>query len=151
MSCQTISTVRIVKDYKPCNKACSACPYITHTKTIKSSVTGIIVNINAPVDCSTTWVIYFVTCLKRGCCMQYVGKTEREFRTRVKEHVRYIENGNVSQATGHHFSQRNHNITDFSIAILEKVQTCDTLYIEEREREFIRKFNCKYRGINRSY
>ena len=83
--------------------------------------------------------------------MQYVGKTEREFQTRVKEHVRYIETGNVSQATGQHFSQRNHNITDFSIAILEKVNTHDTLYIEEREREWIRKFNCKYRGINRSY
>ena len=83
--------------------------------------------------------------------MQYVGKTEREFGTRVKEHVRYIENGNVSQATGQHFSQRNHNVTDFSIAILEKVQTKDTHYIEEREREWIRKFNCKYRGINRSY
>ena len=80
-------------------------------------------------------VLYVVTCLKRGCCMQYVGKTEREFRTRVREHVRYIENGNVSQATGQHFSQRSHNITDFSIAILEKVQTSETLYIEERERE----------------
>ena len=83
--------------------------------------------------------------------MQYVGMTEREFRTRVKEHIRYIENGNVSQATGQHFCQSNHNITDFSIAILEKVNTCDTLYIEEREREWIRKFNCKFRGINRSY
>ena len=83
--------------------------------------------------------------------MQYVGKTEREFRNRVKEHVRYIENDSVSQATGQHFSQRNHNITDFSIAILEKVETSDTLYIEEREREWIKKFNCKYRGINRSY
>ena len=59
--------------------------------------------------------------------MQYVGTTEREFRTRVKEHVRYIENGNVSQATGQHFCQSNHNITDFSIAILEKVS--------RRERE----------------
>ena len=44
--------------------------------------------------------------------MQYVGKTEREFGTRVKEDVRYIENSNVSQATGRHFSQRNHNITN---------------------------------------
>ena len=81
--------------------------------------------------------------------MQYVGKMEQEFRTRVKEHVRYIKNVNVSQATGQHFSQRNHNITDFSIAILEKVETSDTLYIEEREREWIKKFNYKYRGINR--
>ena len=148
---RSLRPTRIVKGCKPCNKPCSACPYITHTKTIKSSVTGAIVYIIAPVDCSTTWVIYVVTCLKRGCKMQYVGKTEREFRTRVKEHVRYIENGNVSQATGHHFCQSNHNITDFSIAILEKVNTSDTLYIEEREREWIRKFNCKYRGINRSY
>ena len=148
---RSLRPARIVKGCKPCNKPCAACPYVTHTKTIKSSVTGVIVHINAPVDCSTTWVIYIVTCLKRGCKMQYVGKTEREFRTRVKEHVRYIETGNVSQATGQHFCQRSHNITDFSIAILEKVNTNDTLYIEEREREWIRKFNCKFRGINRSY
>ena len=64
--------------------------------------------------------------------MQYVGKTEREFQTRVKEHVRYIENGNISQATGQHFCQNSHNITTFSIAILEKVNTTDTLYIEEK-------------------
>ena len=30
--------------------------------------------------------------------MQYVGKTELEFGTRVKEHIRYIDNGNISQA-----------------------------------------------------
>ena len=59
--------------------------WVTHTKTIKFSVTGVIVYINAPVDCSSTWVIYVVTCLKRGCKMQYVGKTEQEFRIRVKE------------------------------------------------------------------
>ena len=52
--------------------------------------------------------------------MQYVGKTEREFRTRVKEHVRYIENGNVSQATGQHFSQRKF-ADDFSPIIKSKV------------------------------
>ena len=82
---------------------------------------------------------------------QMSGHSSIWLGTRVKEHVRYIETGNVSQATGQHFCQRSHNITDFSIAILEKVNTNDTLYIEEREREWIRKFNCKFRGINRSY
>ena len=58
--------------------------------------------------------------------MQYVGKTEREFRTRVKEHVRYIENGNVSQATGQHFSQRKF-ADDFSPIIKGRVDYISSL------------------------
>ena len=48
---RSLRPVRIVKGCKPCNKPCAACPYITHTKTIKSSVTGIIVNENLGPRC----------------------------------------------------------------------------------------------------
>ena len=78
----------------------------------------------------------------------FISEKEREFRTRVKEHVRYIENCNVCQATGQHLCKSDHNITHFSITILEKVNTSDTIYIEERETEWIRKFNCKHCGIS---
>ena len=54
------------------------------------------------------------------------------------------------QATGHHFNTNNHDVCDMKITAIEKIYTKDRAFIEEREREWIRSFNSKYKGINRS-
>ena len=42
---RSLRPTRIVNGCKPCNKPNSACPHITHTNTIKSSVAGITVHV----------------------------------------------------------------------------------------------------------
>ena len=55
----------------------------------------------------------------------------------------------IGKATGWHFNKKGHSVHDMVVSILEKVHTSDDLEREERESMYIRKFNTKYRGINR--
>ena len=141
---------RVINGTKPCNKPCDACPFVETTRTVKSSATNMIVDINAPISCDTTWLIYVVNCQKRGCGLQYVGKTERTLGKRFLEHKGYVEKKMFQQATGHHFNTNNHDVCDMKITAIEKIYTKDRAFIEEREREWIQSFNSKYKGINRS-
>ena len=54
-----------------------------------------------------------------------------------------------TKATGIHFNQRGHSVSDVRITILEKMKTSDESYRKERERYLINKFNTYYKGINR--
>ena len=141
---------RVINGNKPCNKPCEACPFVENTRTVKSTATNLTVNINAPISCDTTWLIYVVNCQKRGCGQQYVGKTERSLRKRFLEHKGYVTNKMFEKATGYHFNTKNHDVCDMTITALEKIYTKDTFFIEEKEREWIRSFNTKYKGMNRS-
>ena len=126
---------RIIKGTKPCNKPCSACPFVENVKTVKSTASNLTVEINAAISCETTWLIYVVNCNKRGCGQQYVGKTERSLAKRFLEHKGYVENKMFEKATGYHFNTNNHEVLDMTITALEKIYTRDTFFIEERERE----------------
>ena len=63
-------------------------------------------------------------------------------------HQGYVRNRDLSQPTGRHFSANGHSIADMRVCIVEKVYSFDRLLIEERESEFIRKFNSKFKGMN---
>ena len=66
------------------------------------------------------------------------------------EHKGYVTNKMFEKATGYHFNIKNHDVCDMTITALEKIYTKDTFFIEEKEREWIRSFNTKYKGMNRS-
>ncbi|CAJ0934161.1 unnamed protein product [Ranitomeya imitator] len=68
---------------------CVACANITRTSTFTSSDGLKTYDIRQHITCGTSNVIYYATC---GCSLIYVGLTSREFRTRVREHVRDIRN-----------------------------------------------------------
>ena len=135
---------------KPCNKPCQACPFVETTKTVKSTATNIIANINTAVTCTTSWVIYLITCNKRGCGLQYVGKTEQDLASRLGQHKNAILNKNFEYATAVHFCSRGHELFDMTIAVIEKIYTTDRLFIEEREKDWIRIFNTFHKGMNRT-
>ena len=100
-----------------------------------------------PGTCQTSNIIYCITCSK--CQQQYVGQSERTLQARFSEHRDYAKKKDYSKACGAHFSSRGHSVHDMKVSILEKVHSIDELLREERESMFIRKFNCKYKGINR--
>ena len=57
---------------------------------------------------------------------------------RVKQ---YIKSLFPTQATGEHFNEPGHSLSDMSITILEKVKVNNTNYRKERERFLIKNFN----------
>ena len=139
--------IRSKKGMKKCNKSCPACPFIKEGTTVEgpSFKWQIIKN----VDCNTSNVVYLIECKKETCRQRYIGETDRPIRYRISEHVGYVRNNHLNQATGMHFNTPGHSIGDLSITVLEKVKKLDTGYRKEREKHLIQKFNTYYQGLNK--
>ena len=90
-----------------------------------------------------------IECNIDRCKLRYIGESERKLQKRLSEHRGYVKNNIFSQATGHHFNQPGHDISNMTITAIEKVKNMDPSYRKERESYHIRKFNTYYHGINR--
>ena len=103
--------------------------------------------IGSDVNCQTKNVVYCITCSK--CKEQYIGETEKTLALRTNQHRGYIRNNKVDKATGEHFNKPGHQLADMKISIVEKVKSNDPMMLEVRESHFIKKFQTKYKGMNR--
>ena len=65
------------------------------------------------------------------------------------EHKGYVISNNQTKATGVHFNQRGHNVSNMQVTVIEKVFNQDPHFRKQRERMHIQKFNTKYKGLNR--
>ena len=138
---------REMKGMTKCNKPCQACPFIMEGKEVKSD--KFTWKITQPMNCETENCIYMIECNKEKCKQRYIGETKRSLAKRLSEHKGYISSMFPTKATGIHFNQRGHSVSDVRITILEKMKTSDESYRKERERYLINKFNTYYKGINR--
>ena len=123
------------------------CPYALETKSVSSSQDGYSKLINKEVNCNSSNVIYLVECTK--CKEQYVGQTGRPFKNRMSEHVGYIKNQKVAEPTGFHFNKPGHNLSMFSCTIIEQCDFDSRAFRENREEEYIKLFQTKFKGMNR--
>ena len=81
--------------------------------------------------------------------MQYIGESERSLQERFSEHKSYAVNKKVNKATGEHFNQKGHKVSDMRVSIIEKTFSSDAAVRKEREKYFIMKIYTKYKGLNR--
>ena len=132
---------------KKCHN-CAICPFVQESHSAKATATNFKMNINCSVDCSTRNIIYLLGC--RKCPQQYIGETERSLKERFSEHKGYVNTKNMTKATGIHFNEKGHKISDMQISILEKVFNQDPQFRKQRERMYIQKFNTKYKGLNKN-
>ena len=137
---------RIIPGMKKCNN-CPICPFIKEGKTSRSTGSKYTVDINIQVNCQTKNLIYCITCKK--CKIQYIGESEHTLQDRFSEHRGYVLNEKLNTATGQHFNQRGHKISDMKVNIVEKIFSQDIAVRKEREKFYIMKFNTKYKGLNR--
>ncbi|OCT92081.1 hypothetical protein XELAEV_18015138mg [Xenopus laevis] len=63
---------------------CIACPLIERTSTIVLTRDNIEYKLKNDMNCKSTCIVYIMQCI---CGKHYVGKTLREFRRRIQEHV----------------------------------------------------------------
>lgn len=68
--------------------SCKACNYIRNKNSFKNPQTGVEYMSRAFANCKTKAVVYMAMC---NCPLLYIGKTIREFRRRVLEHVGDID------------------------------------------------------------
>ena len=98
-------------------------------------------------DCQTQNVVYVITCSK--CKEQYVGQTERTLSMRFSEKRGYVNTKKLDKATGHHFNQAAHSLSDMRVSVLEKVHSKDPHMRETRESIYINKLNTFHKGMNK--
>ena len=75
-----------------------------------------------------------------------MGETEKTLAVRFAKHRGYVRNKKLDKATGHHFNLPGHSMANMKVTVLEKVKTNDP---QTRESLKIKKFNSKYKGMNR--
>ena len=131
---------------KKCNK-CVYCSYINTGDHAKSSASNYHHQITHEVNCNSCNIIYLITCAK--CNIQYVGETDRRLKDRFAEHQGYVRNKHLDKATGAHFNEKGHHLSDMRITILEHISNPDPFFRKQREHMYINLYNTKSKGLNR--
>ena len=139
---------RQVLGMKKCGNNCTACPYIREGKSIK--INGIDWKINNKLNCQSYNVVYAIVCSKDSCKEVYIGETKRILKFRLDDHRGYVNN-HFDNATGTHFNQPGHSLSNLQITVLQQIKKKDNAYRKEREEYLIRKFNTVYKGMNKKY
>ena len=62
----------------------------------------------------------------------------------------YVNTKKLEKSVGEHFNQKGHSISDMKATVVEQIHNKDRFYLLEKESHYIRKFNTKYKGINRN-
>ena len=138
---------RSIPGMHKCNKArCNICPFVKQTKEAKATKIKKTVPLTREYNCQTHNLVYLVTCTK--CAQQYVGETKHTLAHRGNQHLGYIRNKNMKQATGRHFNKKGHKIEHFTIQVLESINTPDAMYRKNRESLFIQQFDLIRKGMN---
>ena len=130
-----------------CNKGCPTCPFVKQGKMVRAAAINYTAEITQQVDCQTNNIVYCIGCKK--CPVQYIGESDRTLQNRFAEHRGYVNNHHLHKATGQHFNEPGHRISDMEVTILEKLWNQDPQYRKTREKMWIERFNTKYKGLNR--
>ena len=140
---------RHLKGMKKClQPSCACCPFVSEGTKLKSNNSQYTANISSRTTCESKNIVYCITCTKPSCGAQYVGETKRSLKDRFSQHIGYVRGMNLTQPTGLHFNSPGHTLDMMGVTILEKCCFPLESYRKEREREYIRFFNSKVKGLN---
>ena len=148
--------------FKPCNK--SRCPVCEQMG--KNTVEEVIISANGEkmrikdkLTCSSSNIIYMITCRRRGrVCPshpQYIGETGKEAEERLRGHrgtFTQLGQENTQAPVGVHFRAPGHSYADLSFISIEKIRSRDIMVRKVRESYYIyyiQKFNSVRSVLNK--
>ena len=104
---------------KRCNHPrCLTCRHLNCSKYVTSSKTGVTYTIRHSFSCTSSNLIYLITCTK--CKKQYVGLTTKQLNVRINHHRTSILNHKQIYLSVH-FNFSDHNINNLSVQVIDKV------------------------------
>lgn len=136
-----------------CGSNCIACPRIHQGKKIVSSNTGRIFYQRHFSNCKTSGVIYLCTC---SCPQDYVGKTTRQFRRRIGEHLGDIKHKRDTSVARHCWEFHNGRTEDITFQVIEVILPSerrgnhDRLLLQKEVEWIHRLKSMKPMGLNES-
>lgn len=101
------------------NINCKKCDYIMEGNTFKSTHNNSQYFVRGKIDCTSSNLIYLITCNK--CGLQYVGETGRMLRDRINDHLSRIRTHKPTPV-GKHFNGPNHSLHNVRIMGIELFQ-----------------------------
>ena len=132
----------------PCDRArCNTCPFIVNTDHVfgpKNSTA-----VTSKFTCTTTNVVYCITCLK--CGLLYIGSTIRRLGDRFTEHLRLTRQNNHCYPVSAHFNNNDHNVSDMSISGICRVSGNEDLLRQKEEETIFRLGTLEPFGLNKQF
>lgn len=86
------------------------CPTERKSTTFKSNQTNLTYKWKDTITCNTTGVVYMLDC---PCGLQYIGRTIRNLKTRIYEHVYNIKRGLETHSVSLHFKEAHNSDPKF--------------------------------------
>ncbi len=122
---------------------CATCQHFNSQNFFKSTTTRKCYKIRHAFSCSSSNVIYLITCNK--CKKQYVGKTNKPLRERINHHRSSI-NMKQSRYISVHFNFPDHNISNITV---QAIDTTSEDKLAPLEKFWINTLQtCKPKGLN---
>ena len=91
------------------------------------------------VDFNSEIIVFLIQCDKENCKLKkYVWESEKTTKERISEYRGSIFRKETRHATGHHFNQPGHSLTNIKLTVIEIVKKTDSLYRKEHETYHIR-------------
>ena len=123
---------------------------------VMSSTTGEGIEIKNKLTCSSSNIIYLITCRRGGrVCPthpQYVGETGKEAKERLRGHrgtVTQLGQENTQAPVGVHFRSPGHTYADLAFLPIEQIRSRDNMVRKVRESYYIKKFETVRGGLNK--
>lgn len=132
---------------QPCRMPkCSTCSHLNCSNSFTSTVTKRTYPIRFSATCSSSHIIYLITCLK--CKKQYVGLTTAQLKTRLNHHRSNIFCKKPIYLC-QHFNLPGHSIHNLSVQIIDKTTNTSLQELQKLEKYWIRTLNTlQPRGLN---
>ena len=141
---------RMLPGMKKCGK-CVNCPYIKTGNIVKASDSAYKVELKEKFDCNTDNHIYLIECQVPRCNhIQYIGKTKDRLKDRFGSH-RSDVNTQKDKSLSNHFNLPGHKVSDMKVTVIEKVYNKNPLFLREREKYYMKKYNTRHqKGLNKN-
>ena len=137
------------KGYICQGRRCTICPQFRINNYVTSTHTGYRIPTVKHIDCSCNSknLIYLLTC--NNCKIQYVGETKNKLKTRMSQHKSAIKNQKHETLMAKHFKNPNTACRDFTIEILDNIDSQDNKIRRDKELFWIRMLQTAFpMGLN---
>uniref|UniRef100_A0A1X7SPB1 GIY-YIG domain-containing protein n=1 Tax=Amphimedon queenslandica TaxID=400682 RepID=A0A1X7SPB1_AMPQE len=123
---------------------CATCQHFNSSSYFQSTATKQQCRVKQSFSCSSTNIIYLITCSK--CHKQYVGKTSKTLRERVFHHRSSIKN-NQARYICKHFNLPGHSLANFKIQVIDRKENATDL--QNQEEHWIKLLDTLHpKGLN---
>ncbi|OCT90035.1 hypothetical protein XELAEV_18018650mg, partial [Xenopus laevis] len=121
---------------KGCYKcgSCLACPFIEKAVVYQGREDKPIYTLEHFMNCKTSGVIYVMTC---KCGIRYVGKTKREFRRRILEHIGDVRHRRNTSVARHINEFHNGSLEMLRFTAVDRIEP--TMRIGDIDRKLLQR------------